>query len=184
MTKNIQVVDDRRNDYGATYPKRAKSLVKQGRARFIDEHAICLARPPIHLEEFYMNNTATAISDAPKDNGPRPAAPKTAEMPQGAPETAASGDADLREKIAVEYNNYAFPIVLESGMKDVIAYARRKDVVVESAFSLTLVGSGKVPPAQCPEAYSLSLRTVLFPIYPRLTMTQAGKVAKLIQTLP
>ena len=72
MTKNIRVVDDRNNDYGATYPKRAKSLVKQGRARFIDEHTICLACPPKHLEEFYMNNTATAASDAPKDNGPRP----------------------------------------------------------------------------------------------------------------
>ncbi|MCL2352786.1 MAG: hypothetical protein FWC55_09680 [Firmicutes bacterium] len=72
MAKNIAVVDDRRNDYGATYPKRAKSLVKQGRARFLNEHTICLARPPGHLEEFYMNNTAAAAPDAPKDNGPRP----------------------------------------------------------------------------------------------------------------
>jgi len=85
---------------------------------------------------------------------------------------------------AVEYNNFAFPLILETGMKDVKAYARRKDIAVESAFENTLVGSGIVPPEQCPEAYSLSLRTVLFPIYPRLGASDAGKVAKLIQTLP
>jgi dTDP-4-amino-4,6-dideoxygalactose transaminase len=83
-----------------------------------------------------------------------------------------------------EYNNYAFPLVLEKGMKDIKAYARRKDIALESAFESTLAGSGMVPPEQCPAAYSLSLRTVLFPIYPRLSMADAGKVAKLILTLP
>jgi len=84
----------------------------------------------------------------------------------------------------VEYNNYAFPLILETGMKDVKAYARRKDVAVESAFENTLIGSGMVKPEQCPEAYSLSLRTVLFPLYPRLGMRDAEKVAKLVLTLP
>ncbi|MDR1802311.1 MAG: DegT/DnrJ/EryC1/StrS family aminotransferase, partial [Treponema sp.] len=83
-----------------------------------------------------------------------------------------------------EYNNYAFPVILETGVKDVKAYARRKDIAVESAFDNTPVGCGLVPPEQCPEAYSLSLRTVLFPLYPRLSMADAGKVTKLIMTLP
>jgi len=83
-----------------------------------------------------------------------------------------------------EYNNYAFPLILETGVNDVKAYARRKDIAVESAFETTLAGSGVVPPEKCPHAYSLSLRTVLFPLYPRLGMTKAGKVAKLIMTLP
>ena len=83
-----------------------------------------------------------------------------------------------------EYNNYAFPLVLETGMNDVKAYARKKEVAVENAFENTLAGSGVVSPDTCPEAYSLSLRTVLFPLYPRLGMTNAGKVAKLILTLP
>ena len=51
MTKNVEVVDEQGNVYGATYPKRAKGLVKNGRARFIDEHTICLARPPVHRLE-------------------------------------------------------------------------------------------------------------------------------------
>jgi hypothetical protein len=69
-------------------------------------------------------------------------------------------------------------------MKDVKAYAKRKDIVVESAFDDTLVGCGAVLPAICPESYSLSLRTVLFPLYPRLGSAEIEKVSKLIVTLP
>jgi dTDP-4-amino-4,6-dideoxygalactose transaminase len=83
-----------------------------------------------------------------------------------------------------EYNNYAFPLILETGMKDVKAYAKRKEIAVESAFEDTLMGKGLVPQGLCPEAYSLSLRTVLFPLYPRLSGAEIGKVAKLIVTLP
>ncbi|MDR0313073.1 MAG: DegT/DnrJ/EryC1/StrS family aminotransferase, partial [Treponema sp.] len=82
------------------------------------------------------------------------------------------------------YNNYAFSLILESGMKDVKAYARRKEIIVESAFENTLAGSGMVPKEQCPEACSLSLRTVLFPLYPRLRTEEVERVSKLIVTLP
>jgi dTDP-4-amino-4,6-dideoxygalactose transaminase len=95
----------------------------------------------------------------------------------------AAGD-DSGEQNTVEYNNYAFPLILETGMKDVKAYAKRKDIAVESAFEDTLVGSGAIPPELCPEAYSLSLRTALFPLDPRLGAAETGKVAKLIMTLP
>jgi dTDP-4-amino-4,6-dideoxygalactose transaminase len=84
----------------------------------------------------------------------------------------------------IEYNNYAFPLILETGMKDVKAYAKKKDIAVESAFEDTLMGAGLVPVDICPESYSLSLRTALFPLYPRLIASETGKVAKLIQTLP
>ena len=56
MEKNIIVVDEQGNEYEATYPKRAKGLVKNGRARFIDEHTICLACPPnTELEDKNMS---------------------------------------------------------------------------------------------------------------------------------
>jgi dTDP-4-amino-4,6-dideoxygalactose transaminase len=84
----------------------------------------------------------------------------------------------------LEYNNYAFSLILETGMKDVKAYAKRKEIVVESAFEGTLIGCGLVPQNVCPEAYSLSLRTALFPLYPRLGASASGRVAKLIGTLP
>jgi dTDP-4-amino-4,6-dideoxygalactose transaminase len=83
-----------------------------------------------------------------------------------------------------QYSNYAFPLILEAGMKDVRAYAKRQEIAVESAFGDTLMGNGLVPRELCPEAYSLSLRTVLFPLYPRLSVEEIGKVAKLIGTLP
>jgi len=51
IEKNVIVVDEQGNEYEATYPKRAKGLVKNGRARFIDENTICLACPPDNLEE-------------------------------------------------------------------------------------------------------------------------------------
>jgi dTDP-4-amino-4,6-dideoxygalactose transaminase len=115
-----------------------------------------------------------------------------------------------------QYNNYAFPLVLETGLKDVKAYARKKDIAVESAFENTLAGfalasaeggealfpsglpasaeggaiegEGKSPASRvkdlCPEAYSLSLRTVLFPLYPRLSSSEVERISKLIVTLP
>ena len=56
IEKNIIVVDEQGNEYEATYPKRAKGLVKNGRARFIDENTICLACPPCEMEDNNMSN--------------------------------------------------------------------------------------------------------------------------------
>jgi dTDP-4-amino-4,6-dideoxygalactose transaminase len=86
-----------------------------------------------------------------------------------------------------EYNNYAFALVLETGMKEVKAYAKKKDIAVESAFENTIAGSWAEAEdlrAQCPQAWSLSLRTALFPLYPRLSAAEIERVAKLILTLP
>jgi dTDP-4-amino-4,6-dideoxygalactose transaminase len=83
-----------------------------------------------------------------------------------------------------EYNNYAFPLVLETGFKDVSAYARKKEIVVENAFEQSLAGAGISNSTQCPASYSLSLRTVLFPLYPRLRSQDVQRVSKLIMTLP
>ena len=55
MTKNISVIDMQGNVYEATYPKRAKGLVKKGRARFVNESTICLACPPYQTEDNEMD---------------------------------------------------------------------------------------------------------------------------------
>lgn len=61
IEKNIVVVDEQGNEYEATYPKRAKGLVKNGRARFINENTICLACPPdIELEDKTMSENSNA----------------------------------------------------------------------------------------------------------------------------
>ena len=66
IIKNIIVVDEQGNQYEATYPKRAKGLVKTGRARFVSENTICLACPPdIYLEENKMtNNTVNTTANS------------------------------------------------------------------------------------------------------------------------
>lgn len=67
MEKNVIVVDEQGNQYEATYPKRAKGLVKSGRARFIDEHTICLACPPnIDLEDSQMSENTTVTTTQPE----------------------------------------------------------------------------------------------------------------------
>ena len=51
MNKNIEVVDEAGNVYEPTWPKRAKGLVKNGRARFVEENRICLACPAEEITE-------------------------------------------------------------------------------------------------------------------------------------
>ena len=64
IEKNVIVVDEQGNEYEATYPKRAKGLVKNGRARFVGENKICLACPPdTILEEEKMENNKLTVSD-------------------------------------------------------------------------------------------------------------------------
>ena len=58
--KTVRVLDEAGNEYEATYPKRARGLVKHGRARFTDESqtAILLTCPPnqhMILEDNTMN---------------------------------------------------------------------------------------------------------------------------------
>ena len=63
IEKNIIVVDEQGNEYEATYPKRAKGLVKNGRARFVGENKICFACPPNKiLEEEKMSNNTNELT--------------------------------------------------------------------------------------------------------------------------
>lgn len=63
IEKNIIVEDEYGNEYEATYPKRAKGLVKNGRARFIAENKICLACPPdIKTEDSIMSDNNNIIN--------------------------------------------------------------------------------------------------------------------------
>ena len=63
MKKNVVVVDEFGHEYEATYPKRAKGLVKSGRARFVDANRICLLRPPEqNLEDKHMEQNTSALT--------------------------------------------------------------------------------------------------------------------------
>jgi dTDP-4-amino-4,6-dideoxygalactose transaminase len=81
-----------------------------------------------------------------------------------------------------ENNYYSFCLVLETGLKDVIAYAKKKEISVENAFEKSIAAAGLC--GGCPVSNSLALRTVLFPMYPRLRAKDAEHISKLIMTLP
>ncbi len=105
MPKNIAVVDPQGNVYEATYPKRAKGLVKKGRARFVDETTICLARPPYHTE------------DDMEDNKTIPAAPQLdAAYVIAKIDQIMSDSAILRESLELLANNSNIPRVGEIAM--------------------------------------------------------------------
>jgi hypothetical protein len=81
----------------ATYPKRAKGLVKQGRARFIDESTICLLNgtcpannpledKPMNMPNILDNQEIDILTEAmkgidPRSNGPRPGVPPAPPVP-------------------------------------------------------------------------------------------------------
>lgn len=63
IEKNIIVTDEQGNKYQATYLKRAKGLVKNGRARYISENKICLSVPPYKFLEGNKMNDITNNTD-------------------------------------------------------------------------------------------------------------------------
>jgi dTDP-4-amino-4,6-dideoxygalactose transaminase len=83
-----------------------------------------------------------------------------------------------------EVGYWAFPVALDSGMKDVRAYAKKKEIETEAAFECSLVGKGLVAENACPNARSLLLRTLLFPVHQRVGTAGVQKIARLLATLP
>lgn len=64
MEKNVLVTDSSGKPLGLTYPKRAKGLLKRGRAEFLSEHRIRMKSscPAIDLEDIIMNNNIESIN--------------------------------------------------------------------------------------------------------------------------
>jgi len=81
-----------------------------------------------------------------------------------------------------EYCNYSFSLILETGLKDVIAYAKKKEIEIENAFENTIAGTSSCD--NCPVSNSLAMRTVLFPMYPMLRSQDVERISRLIMTLP
>ena len=101
IEKNIVVVDEQGNEYEATYPKRAKGLVKNGRARFIDENTICLACPPnIELEDKTMSENKKVDSI---DNNTPNSSTTPKEIVQAMPNLSNVAVEQHTEKLTVDY---------------------------------------------------------------------------------
>ncbi len=78
----------------------------------------------------------------------------------------------------------AFPMVLSTGMKDARAYAMKKNVETVPAFAESAVSRDDTADFPCPNARSLSLRCLLFPLYPMMGKRDVEAVQKVLATLP
>lgn len=90
----------------------------------------------------------------------------------------------LTASIECEPACFGMVVVLDSGVKDVRAYAKKKDVDTAMAFDDTCVALGLVPEGLCPDAASLVHRSVAFPLNQRVGKNAAQKIAKVLASLP
>ncbi len=79
---------------------------------------------------------------------------------------------------------YSFPVVLKSGVQNVIRYAAKQGIRVVQAFEGCAQSRYPVENCMCPQAEALSLRCVLFPLYPMLPGQSVQLIAKVLSTLP
>lgn len=84
-----------------------------------------------------------------------------------------------------QMRNYsAFHVILNTPLKEVSRYARKNGVMVELAFSDSSLALEPSDSKRCPNASSLLLRTVVFPLYPGLGSRNTETIARLLSTLP
>jgi len=83
-----------------------------------------------------------------------------------------------------EGGHYTFPIILESGMKDVIIHAKKNGVEAAPAFDESIIGRDGFPENECPGARALALRCILFPLHEKIGSKDAHTISKVLATLP
>ena len=80
---------------------------------------------------------------------------------------------------------WSFPVVLSGSFKDAKQYASRKEIEIRPAYEKSVIAIlEEMEQSNYIHAKSLLLRTVLFPLYPRLGSESATKIAKVLGTLP
>ncbi len=79
---------------------------------------------------------------------------------------------------------FSFPVLLDTGMKEVRQYARKKDIETEPAFAGSIASRFEPGASECPNAESLLLRCLLFPLYPLLGKKNVTQIERVISTLP
>ncbi len=82
------------------------------------------------------------------------------------------------------YIPYSFPVILNTGSKEIFQYAKKKKILCKSAFENTIVAHFPDEVEKCPGAKSLLLRCILFPLYPSLSGNDVNMIAKILSSLP
>ena len=80
---------------------------------------------------------------------------------------------------------WSFPVVLNGSFKDAKQYASRKEIEIRPAYEGSVISLlSDEEQSKYIHGKALFLRTVLFPLYPRLGSEAATKIAKVLGTLP
>ncbi|MFO7781619.1 MAG: DegT/DnrJ/EryC1/StrS family aminotransferase, partial [Spirochaetia bacterium] len=79
---------------------------------------------------------------------------------------------------------FSFPVALESGVNEVIAYARKHEVEAVPAFSGSMVASRPGMEESVPNARGYLMRCVRFPLYPLLKNSESERISRVLSTLP
>lgn len=80
---------------------------------------------------------------------------------------------------------YTFPLVLNSGFKDVKAYAHKKGINISQVYENSIIALRQEElKERCICANSLLLRCAAFPLYPRLSQKDASQIVKVLSSLP
>lgn len=77
-----------------------------------------------------------------------------------------------------------FPILVESGAKDVLAYSRKKAVEADWAFRNQPHLNTDSSVDFCPQARSFLFRTLVFPLYSTFSLKEIDLLGKVISSLP
>jgi perosamine synthetase len=90
----------------------------------------------------------------------------------------------LVQKIDAENVLSSFPVALSDGMKEVRQYTLKKNVDTLPAFADSIAALEDSPASLCVNARSLTLRCLLFPLYPTLGKRDVEAVCKVLSTMP
>jgi dTDP-4-amino-4,6-dideoxygalactose transaminase len=92
----------------------------------------------------------------------------------------------IQDRENAENIPFSFPVILETGMNEVQKFALKKDISTYRAFSNSIISrmEEQDTAADCPNAKSLLLRCLLFPLYPMLGNKNAETIGKVLVSLP
>lgn len=80
--------------------------------------------------------------------------------------------------------HYSFPVLLNGSLRDAAKYAKAKHIETRAAFADAVIGLPGLNEQDYPNARALSLRSIIFPLYPMLSREQVLQVSKVLSTLP
>jgi len=83
-----------------------------------------------------------------------------------------------------ECGKLVFPVILESGMRDVMIHAKKNGIETAPAFESSVVSMEDFPVDACPGAHNLAMRCVVFPLHEKISPQDARIISKVLATLP